>query len=288
MFFVVDALVAIIGLAVARLSFRAGGAWDILGWLAVIGEVLLVYGLFIEPRRLAVRRYREPLVTRPTTWIRIAFLSDFHAGAGIPREWWERVTIETNALAPDIVLLGGDYVVDHAESMKELEPLRDLKAPQGVFFVLGNHDHLDHPQEIRSWLVGAGFADLTNRSITIHREGHSLDVQGLDDHWYGAPVRVIRSAPGTAHVLLAHEPDIMLDLEEGMTDLVFTGHAHGGQVRLPLIGAPWIPARLGRWADGGRKVRRGVPVIFGRGLGQERGRPRIGARPEIVIVEVGI
>src|SRR5690349_2819976 len=226
MFFIVDALVAIIGLGIAWLSFRAGGAGDILGWLAVIGEALLIYGLFIEPRRLAVRRYRESLVVHPTTWIRIAFLSDFHAGAGISREWWERVMIETNALAPDLILLGGDYVVDHPDAMKELEPLRDLKAPQGVFFVLGNHDHLDRPQDVRSWLVGVGFADLTNRSITIHREGRSLDVQGLDDHWYGAPARITRSVPGAAHVLLAHEPDVMLDVEEGTTDLVLSGHTH--------------------------------------------------------------
>ncbi|MFA5935912.1 MAG: metallophosphoesterase [Patescibacteria group bacterium] len=256
--------------------------------LIALAVLILIYGYFIEPRWLAVRKYREPLIAKPTTWLKIAFLSDFHAGGAIPANWWERIVLETNAHAPDIVVLGGDFVVDHASAVSKLAPLKDLRAPDGVFFVLGNHDFLDRPQDIRTAFVDMGFADLTNRSIRLKQEGKEVEIQGLDDHWYGAPQPFARSNPVVPHILIAHEPDVMLDLEHGKTDLVLVGHTHGGQIRLPILGAPWIPAKLGRFADGGRKMRNGVPFVMGRGLGQERGRPRIGARPEIVIVEVGV
>jgi predicted MPP superfamily phosphohydrolase len=257
-------------------------------YLLLIAIAAIVYGFWIEPRWLAVRRYREPLVSHPTTWMRIVFLSDLHAGGAIPSEWWERVVNETNALAPDVVLLGGDYVVDRAAPIHDLLPLKKLHAPLGVYFVLGNHDFLDRPQDIRSFFVDQGFIDLTNRNVVLKREGKELELQGIDDHWYGAPKPFTRLSPKTPHVVLAHEPDVMLDMEQGTTDLVIVGHTHGGQVHLPILGAPWVPAILGGFADGGRKVLNGVPFIMGRGLGQEHLRPRVGARPEIVVVKVGV
>lgn len=257
-------------------------------YLLLFGIAVLVYGFWIEPRWLRVRRYREPLVPNPTTWIRMVFLSDFHAGGAIPREWWERIVNEVNALAPDVVLLGGDYVVDRAAPIRELVRLKALHAPLGMYFVLGNHDFLDRPQDIRSFFLDHGFADLTNRTIILKREGKELELQGIDDHWYGAPKSFVRRSRHIPHVLLAHEPDVMLDMEEGKTDLVIVGHTHGGQVHVPMLGAPWVPATLGGFADGGRKILNGVPFIMGRGLGQEHFRPRIGARPEIVVVEVGV
>lgn len=257
-------------------------------FLFLAAVALVAYGVFVEPRWLAVRRYREPLVPTPSVWMRIVFLSDLHAGGGIPANWWDRIANETQALAPDVILLGGDYVVDHAADIGELAPITRLHASQGVYFVLGNHDFLDRPQDIRSFFVDAGYVDVTNRTIRLQREGKEVELQGLDDHWYGAPRSFTRASSHIPHVLLSHQPDVLLDLESEKTDLVIAGHTHGGQVRIPLIGSPWIPATLGRFVDGGRKVFNGVACIMGRGLGQERGHPRVGARPEIVVVDIGI
>jgi predicted MPP superfamily phosphohydrolase len=254
--------------------------------LAIV-VALVAYGLFIEPRRLNVARYQEDLIPHPTTRMRFAFLSDFHAGGGIPEGWWERVVLETNALAPDAIFLAGDFVVRHARDVNTLQPLKGLRAPQGIYFVLGNHDFLDRPQDIRAFLTGIGGIDLTNRTIQLRREGKEIDVQGLDDHWYGAPGQIARNGK-ISHITIAHQPDVALDLEEGKTDLVLAGHTHGGQVRLPIIGSPWIPAKLRQQVGGGRTLFSGIPVIVSRGLGQEKWHPRFGARPEVVIVDVGV
>lgn len=257
-------------------------------FVLAVAFILAVYSFFIEPRLLNVRRYTEQLRSNPTTKFRIVFLSDFHAGGRVPRGWWERITLETNALAPDIVVLAGDFVAKYAKDIHELAPLKGISASQGAYFVLGNHDFMDRPQDVRAALVGFGFADLTNRTIEFSREGKALELQGLDDHWYGSPQPIKRTSPSIAHVTVAHEPDVALDLEEGKTDLVLSGHTHGGQVCLPLIGAPWIPAKLKQKVLGGRKLFHGIPLIVSRGLGQEKMYPRFGARPEIVVIDVGI
>lgn len=259
-----------------------------MGVVLALIAILAVYAFIIEPRRLNVRRYKESLRPHPTTTFRVIFLSDFHAGGRVPRGWWERIALETNALAPDIVVLAGDFVAKYAKDIHELSPLNQIRAPQGAYFVLGNHDFLDRPQDIRAALVGFGFADLTNRTIEFSREGKILELQGLDDHWYGAPQPIKRTSSTVTHITVAHEPDVALDLEEGKTDLVLSGHTHGGQVCLPLIGAPWIPAKLKQKVIGGRKMFHGIPLIVSRGLGQEKLYPRFGARPEIVVVDVGI
>ena len=104
------AMIAGVGTAAALVGFSRGGAWTLFALAAVAGEILIVYGIWIEPRRLVVTRLREPLVTEPSVWITIAFLSDLHAGAFRRRSWYERIAREVEALHPDILILGGDYV----------------------------------------------------------------------------------------------------------------------------------------------------------------------------------
>jgi hypothetical protein len=281
--------VAFFGAVVAWLSFRAGGAWVVLGVLALVGEALLIWGSFFEIRRVTVARYREKLRPDVKVWVKIAFLSDFHAGSFHGPEHYEKIVREVQALHPHLVLLGGDYVVDRAEPIVDLECLKKLEAPLGKFFVLGNHDFLDRPQDIREAITGWGYADLTNESLKVTLEGRSLEIGGIDDNWFGRPRRLKRLASDIPHVTLAHEPDLLLDLKEKETDLVLAGHTHSGQVRLPFVGplVP-VPAILGRAVDRGRKVVNGVPAIISNGLGESDGRLRLFSPPQIVLIEVGI
>jgi uncharacterized protein len=257
--------------------------------IGIIGLVVLSYAIFIEPRRLTVQKYREALVREPKIWIRIAFLSDFHAGGFQRKNWYAKIAREVHAQHPDLIVLGGDYVVDRVEAMEELAPLAELTAPLGKVFVLGNHDFLDRPQEIRAALTSYGYTDVTNHLKVIERAGRALDVQGVDDHWYGNPKKFRRASKDRPHLTISHEPDILLDLKEGDTDLILSGHTHGGQIRLPWIGAIWpIPAKLGRLVDHGRKRMHGITCVISNGLGETDGRIRLLAPPQIVIVEVGI
>lgn len=289
---VFDAALCIVAVAlgcIGWLSFGAGGAWMSLGVLAGLGLLLMAYAVFVEPRRIRVARFREALISEPRTWIRLAFLSDFHAGGFRSRPWFERITREVQAIRPDLIVGGGDYVSDRAESISELSSLRDLKAPLGKYFVMGNHEYLDRPQDVRAALVSYGFSDVTNRAIRIEREGATLEIYGIDDHWRGNPLPFVRSSSATPHLLISHEPDALMDLSEGQTDLVLSGHTHGGQVRLPLVGSIYpIPAKLGRLVDRGRKIINGTKLIVSSGLGEQEGRVRLGCPAEIVIVEVGI
>jgi uncharacterized protein len=280
---------AIFGAFVMWWSFAAGGFWIVLGVLAWIGECLLMWGVWIEPRRLTVARYREPLVPDPKTWIKVVWLSDLHVGGFHSPAWYERIVRETQALNPDIVVLGGDFIVYQNDPMHELDVLKEVKGRLGNYFVLGNHDLLDRPEELRTHLESLGFKDLTNRATRMERDGAALDISGVDDPWYGEPVLTPRPSKQIPHLLLSHEPDILLDLKEGDADLVLAGHTHGGQVRLPFIGPLWpIPAKLGKAVDRGRKIVNGTPCIISNGLGETDGRLRVGSPPQIVCVDVGI
>lgn len=281
--------VALFGLLVMWLTSRAGGVWDVLGALAFINECLLIYGVFVEPQRLIVTTIRRKLVPEPAAWIRIVFLTDLHAGSFYPAARYELIAREAAALHPDVVLLGGDYVVDRAEPIVDLKALSGIQARLGKYFVLGNHDLIDRPADIRRALTSYGYTDLTNECVRLEANGRSCELQAVDDIWYGKVKRFTRSSPSLPHLTLSHEPDLLMDLKEGDTDLVLIGHTHGGQLRLPSIGAliP-IPSKLGRAADQGEKIIHGIPCIISNGLGESDGRARLLAPPEIVVVEVGI
>ncbi len=271
--------------------FTFGGeSWkQIFFVVAVIALMLLAYSVFIEPHHLHVTRYQVPLVSKPEIWIRIVFLSDFHAGGFRNAVWFERIAHEVQVLNPDSVVLGGDFVADRADFMSQLAYLRQLSAPLGKFFVFGNHDYLDRPQDIRSALVSWGFTDMTNRSTCIEHEGHLFEIQGIDDHWRGDPHSFQRLSSNIPHLLLSHEPDVVMDLHEGDTDFILSGHTHGGQVRLPFFGSMYpIPARLGRAVDWGEKIVNGMRLIVSSGLGEQDARIRFFCPPEIVVADIGI
>ncbi len=231
-FDIVLVLVALFGFAAIWFGASRGGAWNLLALAAFFGEGILAWSVWIEPNRLAVTRYREALSAEPAVWLRVVFLSDLHAGTFRKKPWYERIAREVEALRPDLLVLGGDYVQDRAEPVADLAPLAPLAARHGKFFLLGNHDYMDRPQEIRKTIASWGYEDLTNRSVTIRADGRALELRGIDDVWYGNPSRFTRSSHLIPHLLVSHEPDALMDLKEGDTDLVLIGHTHGIGTRL--------------------------------------------------------
>ena len=281
--------VAIFGAVVAWLCARAGGAWLALGAAALLGEMLLVYGSFIEPRRVVVLRYRERMVSKPKTWVRIVFLSDVHAGGFKPASWFTKVAHVTQSLKPDIAILGGDYVVDHSGPIHDLDVFASLTASIGKYYVMGNHDLVDMPQDIRAAVEAWGYECIEHRMLQLSKDDRRFDLLGMADPWFGNPSFIARTSRDIPHILISHEPDMLMDLVKGDTDVMISGHTHGGQVRLPLIGALYpIPARLGRLVDQGRKVVNGIPCIISNGLGESDGRLRLCAPPSILCIDVGI
>lgn len=284
-----NAILVIVVLGCLFVAWKTWHAAPIVAWLGIGAVACMLYGTFIEPRWFAVRRYREPLVPHPRAWIKLIFLSDLHAGGSHDRSWYERLALEVQALEPDLLVLGGDFVVDEAKPVADLVPLAKLTATLGKYFVLGNHDYMEDPATVRRTIAGWGYTDATNTHFPVTKEERTLQLSMLDDPWRGVPDgSVQRPRRDVPHITISHEPDAILDIEEGDTDLMLAGHTHGGQIRLPFIGAMVLPCIIGRKGDRGRRLMNGARLIVSAGCGETDMRARFLCRPEIVVVEVGV
>ncbi len=289
MFDILMALVFLSALLLGIWLLSLGSSWlALLGLFLLVGDGLIAYGVLVAPKLISVTHYKKTLVQQPTVWIKVAFLSDLHAHKRKPASWFLKLTERVKALKPDLMLMGGDYVVWEGKAASHLNPLAELEPAYGTYFVLGNHDYLDDPVAVRERLESFGWHDATNASLTLRLQGKELGLTGLDDPMFGEFVFSGARKSGVPHLTLAHSPDSVLDLSEGQTDLVLAGHAHGGQIRFPFIGSLFTPNRLGRKADQGEKIINGIRMIVSRGLGEVGVRARFMCRPEIVVIELGI
>ena len=181
--------------------------------------------------------------------LRIVQISDIHHGLFLPKEWlWEAVQ-QANRLNPDIIALTGDFVT---YSRRNIDPAAEilgrLRARYGVFAVLGNHDfRVDADAVTLAWRRQR-IDVLRNRHIPLGFGGSSLYLAGVDDYGYGADLRrAVRGIPpDAATVLLAHNPRIIRLASRHSVSLVLSGHTHGGQVNIPLLGTVYgrSPERL--------------------------------------------
>lgn len=245
-----------------------------------------------------ITRLRLPFAGMPEglDGLRLAFLSDLHAGpligAGLLRRWRELTEREK----PDLLLFGGDFV----DSLPhEVGPLIDafagFRPALGTFAVLGNHDYFEDPRPIWRDLAANGIQPLENTHVLIARGGSQLALMGLQDPMarngkfnrvpFGpGPEPGLASAgvPGNAFRLcLAHRPTMVEDALATGARLVLSGHTHGGQINLiPGISSARI---LGPYTGGLYDI--GTTRLFvGRGLGVVGLPFRIQAPPEIVII----
>lgn len=251
--------------------------------------VILCYARFVEPVWIKVTLYRQALVAEPQAWIKLVYLSDLHAGLRKSAQYYERVAERVNQQGPDIVFIGGDLVEREERALQDLKALQSISSTQGNYFVLGNHDFLDQPERIRESLQAWGYEDITNQQRILSVKNGTFELMGLDDTWFGQPMKLVSSAPHLPRVIVAHEPDVLLDMEAGDAELVLLGHTHGGQVRLPWYGAvKRLPQFAPQWLDRGYKLWKKIPVIISQGLGEADAPVRLCCRPEIVVVEIGV
>jgi predicted MPP superfamily phosphohydrolase len=182
---------------------------------------------------------------------RMALVSDLHHGPAVPTRWLERVADRVAELAPDLVVLGGDFVSHARSDVGGLERvLTRFRARDGAVAVLGNHDHWVDPDLVASVVERAGVALLLNRHRLVRRAGAVLAVGGVDDFAHGA-VRPDEAFAGVAshipRVLVSHNPDLIEYVPAGLrVDVMLSGHTHNGQARLPLLGPLTVPSQFGR------------------------------------------
>ncbi len=220
--------------------------------------------------------------------LRIAQLTDLHAGSIVSNELFRVAANLAMNQRPDVIVLTGDFIsgstkvlsgmfgeFDQETLDQSIEALSALKAPLGVFGVLGNHDFWSGSAAIeaitRGYAKSLGVHWLRNTSTRLEKSGAAIDLLGVDDYWeptssLGEAVKGL--AEENCRILLSHNPDINeeIDLSGKRIDLVISGHTHGGQVIFPLVGQPIMPSkfgqkyRVGLVRDGNRQtfVSRGV------------------------------
>jgi predicted MPP superfamily phosphohydrolase len=251
----------IVSRRVALNALLAGGAGTIIGGGA--------YGLAYSRHQTQVVRASVPVSGLPPALdgFRIGLITDLHHSEMVPVEDVERAAALVMAEQPDLIVLGGDYVTwgERAFVVPCAEALGRLSAPSGVFAILGNHDDdRDMPRALRS----KGFEVLIDAHTSVNARGEKLELAGLQ-FWTRRPrevARVLRGAEGPV-VLLAHDPRRIAEAAALNLGLVLSGHTHGGQVVLPLVGAPAarkfpIVAGLGHRDNTSIFVSRGVGTVY--------------------------
>ncbi len=201
--------------------------------------------------RFTVNDERIWLDALPSTFhgLRVVQISDIHHGLFLPKEWLSEAVRQANRLNPDIIALTGDFVTYSRRNIgPAAELLGRLRARYGVYAVLGNHDFRVDAAAVSEALQRQHIDVLRNRHVTLWFGGESVYLAGVDDYGYGADLRrAMRGIPReAATVLLAHNPRVIHLASRHGVSLVLSGHTHGGQVNLPLLGTVYgrSPERL--------------------------------------------
>jgi predicted MPP superfamily phosphohydrolase len=229
--------------------------------------------------------------------LRVLLVTDIHTGPFLEPASLERVFRRMLAAAPDLVLLGGDLTTARADELPPcIAAFRALRAPLGVFAVLGNHDHYTRePDRVRGFLDSCGITVLHNRPVLLERPAGPgpgtarVRLAGIDDLHAGRPdlgAALDGAVEGQPVILLSHNPDVVFAAARRNVALVLSGHTHGGQVRIP--GLP-VLVRMSRYRldEGHYVVDGGTQLVVSRGLGVTGLPIRVACPPEAVLITLG-
>ncbi len=254
-------------------------------------------GLFLEPKNLVSEHVDIRLTRLPEEFhgFRIAQISDVHFGPYMGKAGLERALQLAQSFRPDLLALTGDFVShpfgqsNGARGAHYAEPCADVLAAVGgipVLAILGNHDHWNNAGFVQGALQDRGIPVLRNRSIPLERGPNRLWIAGVDDVLVGAADlgKTLHAVPASEPaVLLAHEPDFADYAARFPVDLQLSGHSHGGQVRLPGIGALILPALARKYPVGLNRVG-SLQVYTNCGLGVVNPPVRFYCPPEVTFV----
>ena len=259
---------------------------------AAAAAALGAWSLWLEPRRLVVRRERLVLPAWPAALdgLRVGLLSDLHTG--VPHAGLDavgRAARALNAERPDLICLLGDFIDRRATFARPVhsdavaERLGVLAAPRGVVAVLGNHDWYAGARRITDALTAVGIPILEDEAVPA---GAGLWTAGVGDNRVrGANVdRALADVPdGEPVLLLSHDPDVFPHVPARVA-LTLSGHTHGGQVGIPYLRRPFVPSLYGERYVQGHVVEDGRQLYVTSGLGTSGLPVRLLRPPEVVIL----
>jgi predicted MPP superfamily phosphohydrolase len=241
------------------------------------------YGVAYERHHLGVTEATMPFHGLPPALdgLRVALLTDIHHSSLVPAQDVTRAVEMALSTNPDLIVLGGDYVTygdrGYVEPVAEL--LSPLRAPNGVFAILGNHDD---DREMPAALTKKGITVLKDQRTRIAIRGEGLEIAGIR-FWTRRPADIARVLKGAtdAVLLLAHDPRRLTEAAALDVPAVLSGHTHGGQVVLPGFGAV-ARARFPIVEGLGRREH--SSIFVSRGIGTVYVPVRINCPPEVAVV----
>ena len=253
-----------------------------------------VYARGVEPRWFELKTIDITIAGLNPVFegYKIVQLSDIHARSGIMnRQQLEKVASITNQQQPDLIALTGDYITDQPEKAEAMltNTFSQLKAVDGVVAIMGNHDREEKDDNIpiERALAQAQVKLLKNAVYSIDKDGHKLNIAGVDDVFFkyaDLPLTIAQLPQTGTNILLAHEPDFV-DVAAATQKfaLQLSGHSHGGQIVVPFL--PRLLPHMARKYASGHYTIGGTQLYVSLGVGTT-GLPqaRINCRPEISVI----
>ena len=218
--------------------------------------------------------------------LRIVQLSDLHIGSGVPDGRIISAVREVNRLAPDLVVLTGDFVTHARDPLSRVPQLLEpIAAPRVA--VLGNHDYWSGPDEIHNGLERIGISVLQNENTAVRLRGVDFNVIGVDDSTtqHDDVEKAFRGAGKASRLVLTHTPSSAKKLPAWEDLLCLSGHTHGGQWDVPKLTRGIYQAVGQPWYRGAYNVR-GNQLYVNRGIGFGKGTrlPRLNSDPELSLI----
>jgi uncharacterized protein len=220
-----------------------------------------------------------PNLPRALDGLSILHISDLHFSPAYDRRYFEAVFAECDGWESDLVAFTGD-LVDSDETVDWVVPLfSKLRGRLGAFSILGNHDAEHQPDRLRDVLSEAGFLSLEGRWETVESQGVTIALGGTSYPW-GPPLPLADKPRADYRIFLCHSPDQYYRAEKAGFNLMLSGHNHGGQIRLPLLGAIFMPSVYSRRFDRGFFRKNDLTLHVSQGVGAKH-PIRYGCTPEI-------
>lgn len=259
--------------------------------------------LWTEDKHIVTTNYvhRSSRLPKSFDGYKIVQVSDFH-NAFFGRKS-KQLLKKVAAASPDVIVITGDIVDRRTPYLKRAAVLIEkITKIQSTYYVTGNHEaHYRHFNKLYDVIGRSDVRNLTKHSAVLERHGSKINIAGINDVWFFGDEEniktyrnfqqelkdTVRALPEGFTVLLAHRPELLSMYSENDVDIVFCGHAHGGQIRLPIVKGLYAPHQgINPTYTEGMHEQNGTTMIVSRGLGNSRFPFRVFNHPEIVIVEL--
>jgi predicted MPP superfamily phosphohydrolase len=237
---------------------------------------------------LRVRHFSIAVPELGSHQLRVVHVSDLHVNEDLPPDYFQGIHEAIRGAAPDLIVMTGDYL-SRADRLPALAAwLEGLPpTPYGAFAVLGNHDYwVGRSDEIRSTLARAGVRVIGGTCATLSVGDQHVRVCGTDAPWGPSFEPAEPASNAAATLVLSHTPDNVYALAEQRVTAVFAGHTHGGQFRVPVLGALVVPSRYGRRFDRGHFAIDSTHLFVSAGVGADSPPLRLWCPPELVVVDL--